>query len=121
MPQRGAPSSSHALGAITPRLVLALALASGLTIGACRRKTTDVQPPIKQETVVEDETVDTPMVCVDGCTRLERCIPELATEIDGDPTVVAERLASECAGACGSFVDHGAALALADCLNLGSC
>jgi hypothetical protein len=111
MPQRGAPSIT----------TLVLVFASGVAIGACRRQPTDVQPPENQLVVVEDEAVDTPMVCVDGCTRLERCIPELASEIDGDPTVVAERLANECAGACGSFGDRNAALALADCLNLGSC
>lgn len=115
MPQRGAPI----LPAITPALVLALAVASGLTIGACRRKATVVQPPDKQTLVVEDEKIDVPTVCMDGCTLLERCIPELATEIDGDPTLVAERLASECGAACDAFEDVDAALALNDCLNLG--
>lgn len=121
MPQRGAPSISppERGRAITRTLTFALALVSGLAIGACRRKTTDVQPPEDQPIVVEDEAIHPPTVCMDGCVQLERCIPELATEIDGDPTIVAERLASECATACDSFADVDAALALNDCSSLG--
>jgi hypothetical protein len=117
MPQRGAPIGS----AIRSALVLALALISGSAIGACRRKVSEVEPPQDRVVIVEEETVDAPAVCAEGCTRLERCLPELASEIDGDPTVVADRLASECAGACGTFGDPDSALALHDCLNLSSC
>jgi hypothetical protein len=117
MPHRGAPNGT----AITSALALALAFASGALLGGCRRNPTEVEPPQDRPIIVEDETIDTPAVCAEGCTRLERCIPELASEIDGDPTIVADRLASECAGACGTFGDLDSALALRDCLNLSSC
>lgn len=117
MPHRGAPSGS----AITSALALVLTFASGALLGGCRRNPTEVAPPQDQPIIVEDETIDTPAVCAEGCTRLERCIPELASEIDGDPTIIADRLASECAGACGTFGDLDSAFALRDCLNLSSC
>jgi hypothetical protein len=113
MPLRGAPSGS----AITS----ALALLIWALPGGCRRNPTEVEPPQDRPVVVEDETIDTPAVCAEGCTRLERCIPELASELDGDPAIVADRLASECAGACGTFGDVDSTLALRDCLNLSSC
>jgi hypothetical protein len=117
MPLRGAR-----IGSVSrPALALGLALVCGSVLGACRRNPTEVAPPQDRVEIVEDETVDAPAVCADGCTRLERCIPELASEVDGDPTIVADRLARECAGACGTFGDLDSALALRDCLNLGSC
>jgi hypothetical protein len=121
MPHRGAPRVSAITSGAPSALALVLALVSGATFGGCRRNPTEVAPPQDRPVIVEDETIDTPAVCEEGCARLERCIPELASEIDGDPTIIADRLASECAGACGTFGDLDSALALRDCLNLGSC
>jgi hypothetical protein len=122
MPQRGAPIGFVAC--VWTRFavhgLIGLVLC-GSTIGGCRRNPTEVAPPQDRPVVVEDETIDAPGVCAEGCTRLERCLPELASEVDGDPTIVADRLASECAGACGTFSDADSALALRDCLNLNSC
>ncbi|PRP92617.1 hypothetical protein ENSA5_47980 [Enhygromyxa salina] len=107
MPQRG--------------LVLVLALATGALGGACRKPTTPVEQPEDAPIAVVDEEVDAPGVCSAGCDRLERCVPELVGEIDGDPTVIADRLGQECDSACATFEDRGSSLALRDCLNLDSC
>jgi hypothetical protein len=117
MPQPGVPTRS----AITPALALALALVSGALVGACRRQATVVEDPDDAPIEVTREEVDPPAVCAAGCRRLERCVPELASGADGDPTIIAKRLAAECEGACSDFADRDSSLALRDCLELDSC
>ena len=112
MPYRGTPRAAAAL---------ALLVLGATLLGACRREPTPTEEPDAAPAELVDELVDAPALCAAGCERLERCVPELASEIDGDPAVIADRLASECAGACESFEDQGSSLALRDCLDLGSC
>jgi hypothetical protein len=101
--------------------VLTLALLIGVVGGACRKPTASSETPDHAPRVESDEALDAAQVCTEGCERLERCVPELVGDIDEDPTVVAERLAQECAPACQSFADQSSALAVHDCLNLHSC
>jgi hypothetical protein len=100
---------------------LVLVLLGVPLLGACPRQTTTTDEPDQTPVEVADEQIDAPAICSAGCRRLERCVPELASEIDGDPTVIAERLAQACDPACSSFDDRGSSLALRDCLKLDSC
>ena len=103
-------------------MALVLALVCGaVVLGGCPRQTTSTDEPDQTPVEVADEAIDAPAICSAGCRRLERCVPELASEIDGDPTVIAERLAQECDPECASFEDRGSSLALRDCLKLDSC
>lgn len=107
MPQRG---------------ILALALIAGCLLGACRRTPeTSETPEVAPKRVDDEEKIDVPRVCESGCRRLQRCVPELAGEVDGDPTQIAERLAATCADGCADYQDRASALALRDCLKLDSC
>ena len=101
--------------------MLTLALLIGVVGGACRKQAETSETPDHAPRIVSDEQVDAPRICTQGCQRLERCAPELAGDVDGDPTAVAERLARECEPACRNFADQSSALALRDCLNLNSC
>jgi hypothetical protein len=114
MPQRGAPIRA----AMTLGLVLVAVLGPG-----CRRSSTSAAPPesSKPNKIAIDEQVDAPMVCDAGCVRLERCVPELAGELDADPEQISARLASSCDAACDDYTDADSALALRDCLELDSC
>ncbi|HVH99594.1 MAG TPA: hypothetical protein VM869_12825 [Enhygromyxa sp.] len=101
--------------------VLTLALLMAVIGGACRKQATPVEAADQAPRVDDSEEVDATAVCTAGCERLERCVPELASDIDGDPSVVAERLARACEPACQGFADQDSALAVRDCLNLNSC
>jgi hypothetical protein len=101
--------------------VLTLALVIGVLGGACRKQPNDVETPDDAPRIDMSEVVDAPAVCTAACQRLERCVPELAGDIDGDPAVVAERLARECSPACEGFADQRSALAVRDCSSLNSC
>ncbi len=101
--------------------MLTLALVIGVLGGACRKQPTTVETPGETVRVDTSEHVDAPAVCTAACQQLERCVPELASDIDGDPAAVAERLARECAPACEGFADQGSALAVRDCTSLDSC
>jgi hypothetical protein len=101
--------------------LLVLALLLGVVGGACRTQTTEVDSPAEGPIVALGEQVDAPAVCTAGCKRLARCVPELAGDLDGDPSVVAERLAVECESACEGFADQRSSQALRDCLTLNSC
>jgi|GEM_PF-2288534 len=100
--------------------VLTLALLIGVVGGACTPPTA-AEAPNEAPRIDAGEQVDAAAVCTAGCERLERCVPELAGDIDGDPAAVAERLAGECRPACGSFTNARSALAVRDCLSLSSC
>jgi hypothetical protein len=102
-------------------VVLVLALVCGALFGGCRRETKTTEQPDQTPVEAADEKIDAPKICSAGCRRLERCVPELASEVDGDPTVIAERLAQACEPACASFEDRSSSLALRDCLKLDSC
>lgn len=102
-------------------VALVLALVCGVAFGGCRRQATTTEDPDQTPVEVADEQIDAPKICSAGCRRLERCVPELASEIDGDPTVIAERLAQACDPECASFEDRSSSLALRDCLKLDSC
>lgn len=101
--------------------MLTLALLMGVVGGACRKQVTTSGTPDEVPRIDDREQVDAVEVCTAGCERLERCVPELAGDIDGDPSVVAERLANACEPACQGFADQRSALAVRDCLNLSSC
>lgn len=101
--------------------MLTLALMTGVLAGACRKQPPSTAEPDDTPRVDTSEQVDAPAVCTAACQRLERCVPELASDIDGDPAVVAERLANECAPACEGFADQRSALAVRDCTSLSSC
>jgi hypothetical protein len=101
--------------------VLTLALLMGVVGGACRKQANTAETPDQAPRVEFDEQLDAAAVCTAGCERLERCVPELAGDIDGDPSVVAERLAKACEPACQNFAARDSALAVRDCLNLNSC
>jgi hypothetical protein len=113
-------------GPAVPRLALTIGVIGMIsTIGAftsaCRKSPTVVDPPDDTVRVDTTEQVDAPAVCTSACQRLERCVPELAVDIDGDHAVVAKRLATECPAACAEFEDQRTALAVRDCSSLESC
>ena len=89
--------------------VLTLALLIGVVGGACRKQAVTAENPSDTLRVAADEQLDVPEICTQGCQRLERCVPELSGDVDGDPTVVAERLARECQPACQGFADQSSA------------
>lgn len=102
--------------------MLTLALLIGVLGGACRTQPTPAEVPEEDRPRIDaSEQVDAPAVCTAGCERLEQCVPQLAGDFQGDPLVVAERLARECDSACESFADPRSALAVRDCLTLNSC
>ncbi|PRP99968.1 hypothetical protein [Enhygromyxa salina] len=102
-------------------VALVLALVCGALVGGCHRPANPSEEPDQTPVEVADEQIDSPKICAAGCRRLERCVPELASEVDGDPAVIAERLAQACEPGCASFADRGSSLALRDCLKLESC
>ncbi|MFO7563012.1 MAG: hypothetical protein R6X02_10250 [Enhygromyxa sp.] len=101
--------------------VLTLALLIGVLGGACRKQATPAERPEQARRVDADDQLDAPAICTAGCQRLAQCVPEIAEEVDGDPTAVVDRLARECQGACENFADQRSAAALRDCLSLSSC
>lgn len=101
--------------------MLTLALLMSVVSGACRKQVTTAGTPDEVPRIDDREQVDAAEVCTAGCERLERCVPELAGDIDDDPSVVAERLANACEPACKGFADQRSALAVRDCLSLSSC
>lgn len=97
-------------------LALLMSVASG-----CRKQASSADTPDQVPRVAAPELLDAAAVCTAACERLERCIPTLAEDIDGDPAVVAERLAQACEPACQSFDNQSSAAAVRDCLSLDSC
>ncbi|KIG15216.1 hypothetical protein DB30_05760 [Enhygromyxa salina] len=102
-------------------MALVLALACGALFSGCRRPPTTSEEPDQSPVEVADEKIDAPGICSAGCRRLERCVPELASDVDSDPTEIVARLAQACEPACASFEDRSSSLALRDCLKLDSC
>ena len=118
------------------RSLLALAFVAGVVAGAggCRKQPVVSEQPDAAPQVAAVETVDGKAICLAGCQRLERCVPEIVEEIDAEArsegaqsnaAVVASRLARECASSCDGFGrevgDSSTALAVDACLDLSSC
>lgn len=104
------------------RFALSLGLL-GLTLAstACPSQSRTSEQPDDHRPLDERPEVDAPAVCQAGCDRLERCVPELTSELDTDPAVISERLALSCGPVCSDFDGQTASLAVRDCLNLDSC
>ena len=107
---------SAALFALAPAVLAAITSA-----GACRRQQGESTEPEGSVDETPVEEVDAPEVCSSSCDRLVRCVPELGSEVNGDRTMIADRVARECDSACTEFGDQRSALALRDCLTLDSC
>lgn len=103
---------------LLPHLLLALGV--GLIGGACRDRTTTVEQPDSTPSTATVQ-INHAEICEAGCTRLERCVPELAEAGDEPAVEIAARLDAECSAACSEFKDDAAALAVQDCLTLDSC
>ncbi|NVB40554.1 hypothetical protein G6O69_22120 [Pseudenhygromyxa sp. WMMC2535] len=79
------------------------------------------QPDAAPAEVDRGPELDLLGLCQSGCDRLTRCVPELASASDEQPTTIATRLVQTCAPACERFADVEAAAAVRDCLGLDAC
>ena len=100
---------------------LVLVVAAALAWAGCGKQDANSEQPEGTTQVDAGPEVDAPQVCLAGCRKLQQCVPELATPVDGDPSVIASRLGDACQPACAEFGNDRAALAVRDCLDLSSC